>query len=131
MMPRVRDRFSSGSTALVIMICATPLLREAVADALKEIAEVRSFPAGGGDTDGLLHWLDPDAVVVDRSDEAEAASAFARETHAPLLHISLTERKLRLLQNNGWIEPAGDGASAEHLRNVLVGMIYGRGGNGR
>jgi hypothetical protein len=129
-MARVRDRSEREGRPLVIFICATPLLKEAIVDALEEIAEVQSFPAGGGDTNGLLRWLGPNAVVVDRSDEAEAAAPFAREAHAPLLHIALTERKLRLLRGNHWVEAAGDGASAEHLRNVLVGMMYGRGGNG-
>jgi hypothetical protein len=114
---------------LVAVICATPLLLEALTAAMGPTAEVRSFPAGGGDTDGLLRWLAPDAVVVDRAEEAEAAAAFARLSGAPLLHISLTECRLRVLSDSGWTEPAGDAGTAGHLRNVLVGMMFRRGGS--
>src|SRR5215210_6727711 len=104
---------------LVAVICATPLLCEAVAAALEGTADLQRFPAGGGDADGLLRGLAPDAVVVDRPEEADAAVAFARMSGAALLHISLSERRLLLLAEEGWREPRGDAASPRHLRNVL------------
>jgi hypothetical protein len=112
---------------LVVAVCAVPLLHEALAAALEDIAEVRSFPAHRGDTLGLLRGLHPDAVIVDAEDEAEAAASFARETTSPILHISLEERKLRVLRNGDW-EDAGNGrASPEEIRNILAAGLFARG----
>lgn len=116
---------------LVVAVCAVPLLHEALAATLEDIAEVRSFPAHRGDTLGLLRGLHPDAVIVDAEDEAEAAASFARETRSPILHISLEERKLRILRDGDW-EDAGNGrASPEEIRNILAAGLFARGGLGR
>jgi hypothetical protein len=112
---------------LVAVVCTVPLLEEALSAVLENIAEVRAFPADGGDTPGLLRSLQPDAVVVDTTEEAEAAADFAREAESPLVCILLREQKLRVLQNGGWEELEDDGASPEAIRNILVGGIFGRG----
>jgi hypothetical protein len=112
---------------LVAVLCGIPMVGEAVAAALDSIAEVRRFPAGRGDTTGLLSWLRPDAVVVDTDEEATGAARFARETGAPLVHVSLEGPKLRVLRGDGWEEVGAAGGSAEALRNVVVGAIFGRG----
>jgi hypothetical protein len=112
---------------LVAVVCSVPLLHEALSAALENIAEVHMFPADGGDTCGLLRSLQPDAVVVDTPEEAEAAADFAREAESPLVCVLLREQKLRVLQNGGWKEPDGDGASPEAIRNILVGGIFGKG----
>jgi hypothetical protein len=111
----------------VAVVCSVPLLHEALSAALENIAEVHAFPADGGDICGLLRSLQPDAVVVDTAKEAEAAADFAREAHSTLVCVLLREQKLRVLQNGGWVEPDGDGASPEAIRNILVGGIFGRG----
>lgn len=112
---------------LVAVVCSVPLLHEALSAALENIAEVHAFPADGGDTCGLLRSLQPDAVVVDTAEEAEAAADFAREAESTLVCVLLREQKLRVLQNGGWEEPDGDGASPEAIRNILVGGIFRRG----
>ena len=111
---------------LVVAVCAVPLLQEALSAALEDIAEVQSFPAHRGDTGGLLRSLNPDAVVVDAQDEAEAAVPFAHESKSPLVHISLAERKLRVLRNGDWEEAVSEGAP-EEIRNILAAGFFARG----
>jgi hypothetical protein len=112
---------------IVAVISAVPLLSEAVEQALDGIAEVRSFPAGGGDTEGFLRFLHPDAVVVDSAAEARAAVRFAREEHATLVHVSLTDQRLRLLRTGGWVEYANGLASPERLRSALAAGLFRKG----
>jgi hypothetical protein len=114
------------SLPLVSVVSAVPMLREALADSLDEIAEVRDFPAGRRDTTGLLTWLSPDAVVVDSQSDVAEAAAFARESGTPLLRISYEDEKVHVLGSSGWIEPDGAGLSPEDIRNVLVGLLFGR-----
>src|SRR5919198_2481554 len=99
-MPTAEGR--GGAEPLVAVVCAVPLLYEAVATALDGIAEVRGFPAHRGDTAGLLHALRPDGVVVDAPDEAREAELFARSSHATVVHVQLTRRKLRVLVDGEW-----------------------------
>jgi hypothetical protein len=110
---------------LVAVVCRVPLLSEALAAALEGIADVRRFPAGRGDTDGLLRALDPDAVVVDTETEAHEAIPFVVEAHVPLVQVSLKERTLRTFEDGHWHE-ADVGASAEAIRNAVVRGIFGR-----
>jgi hypothetical protein len=120
------DREPSGKP-LVVSVYAVPLLHEALTAALEDIADVQGFPAHRGDTLGLLRGLQPDAVVVDADDEAEAAASFARETKSPIVHISLKDRKLRILRNGGWEDAGNGGTSTEEIRNILVAGLYARG----
>jgi hypothetical protein len=113
---------------LVAVVSSAPLVGEALAASLEHHAEVRWFPAGAGDTAGLLDSLRPDAVVVDDEDEARAATPFARTSHVPLVHICLDGRKLRLLRNGGWEESTKADISPEAIRNVVVGGLYGERG---
>jgi hypothetical protein len=116
----------AGETeTLVAVVCRVPLLSEALEAALEGIAGVRWFPAGRGDTDGLLRALAPDAIVVDTEAEAHQAVPFALEKHVPLVQVSLRERSLRTFEDGHWHEPDED-ASPESIRNVLVGGIFGR-----
>jgi hypothetical protein len=109
----------------VALLYSVPLLCEALASALDKIAEVQSFPAGRGDTVGLLCSLQPDAVVVDDAAEADEAQRWASRYRLPLVHVSLRERKLRLLRDGAWEE--SEGTSAEAIRNLLAGSIFTRG----
>jgi hypothetical protein len=119
---------SATDTALplVAVISGVPLLSEAVEEALQGMAEVRSFPAGGGDTDGFLRFLRPDAVVVDSADEARAAVRFVRDAGATLVHVSLPDQRLRLLRTGGWVEYANGSASPERLRSALAAGLLRR-----
>jgi hypothetical protein len=105
------------------LVYSVPLLCEALAAALENIAEVQAFPAHRGDTAGLLRWIRPDAVVVDDEDEAAQARGWAKRHGLPLVHVSLRDQKLRVLRNGDWEESPG--ATAESIRNVLAGSIYG------
>jgi hypothetical protein len=112
---------------LVVTLCTVPLLQEGLAVALGEIADLQAFPANGGDTVGLLRVLQPDAVVVDDADEAEAAATFADETRLPILHISLQDRTMRILRNGGWQAAGNARTSPEDLRNLLIASVLARG----
>src|SRR5436190_19648775 len=111
---------------LVAVFCRVGILYEALSPVLGTIAEVRQFPGQGGDTAGLLHWLRPDAIVVASPEEADEAMTFASEAQAPLVQVRLRERKLLVLRNGDWEEPESGGASAEAIRNIVLGGIYGR-----
>lgn len=115
----------NGSEPLVAVVCRVPLLYEALTAALDGVANVRRFPAGGGDTVGLLRALRPDAVIVDSEEEADEAAAFARESSSPLVHVSLHERTLRTLRDGRWHQAEED-ATPEAIRNAIVGGIFGR-----
>jgi hypothetical protein len=113
---------------LVAVVSGVPLLTEAVEEALQGMAEVRSFPAGGGDTASFLRFLRPDAVVVDSVEEARQATRFARDAGATLVHVSLRDQRLRLLRSGGWIEYANGSASPERLRSALAAGLLRKAG---
>jgi hypothetical protein len=113
---------------LVAVVSGVPLLTEAVEGALAGMAEVRSFPAGGGDTAGFLRFLKPDAVVVDSHEEAQQSARFARDAGVMLVHVSLPDQRLRLLRAGGWIEYVNGSASPERLRSVLAAGLLRKGG---
>ena len=109
----------------VAVLSHVPLVTNAIVDALESVAEVRAFAVQSGDTVGLLRSLRPDAVVVDGPETAEPAAKYARAADIPLLFISLRERKLRVLEGDGWRLEAGR-PSTESLRNALAEAIYRR-----
>jgi hypothetical protein len=111
---------------VVAVICRVPILGEAIAEALDSFAVVRRFPGTGGDTSGLLRWLAPDAVVVDSRSDADAAAAYAERTDAHVVHVSLEDGTLRVLDGGNWNRPEGVAACPEGIRNVLVGGLFGR-----
>lgn len=111
---------------LVAIVSGVPMLREALRNALDGIAEVRGFPAGQGDTAGVLRSLCPDAVVVDSEEEAESVAAFARETNSPLVLVSYRDEVVKVLGDSGWEESDDVGVTPEGIRNVLVAGIFGR-----
>lgn len=123
---RVSDLTEGRTDPLVVVICAAPLLCEALSSALDGIAAVRQFPASRGDTAGLLSSVRPDAVVVDSDDEAEAAAAFAAGDDAPVVHVSYRANTLRVFADGFWREPARAVATPEAVRNVIVGHLAGR-----
>lgn len=113
---------------LVAVICEAPLLAEGVSAAVGDVMTVQSFPAAGGDTRGLLSALVPDGIVVDRADEAAKAEPFASERNLPLVQVSLAERSLRVYGDGRW-RPAEVAPSADGVRTLLVGGIFGKGRN--
>ena len=115
----------SGARPLVAVVCRVPVIGEAIGASLASVADVQTFPARRGETLGLLRWLRPDGVVVDSDEDAEEAHEFARTDELPVVHVSLRERKLRLLRGSRW-EDADADASPEGVRNVLLAGIFGR-----
>lgn len=113
------------SPPLIAVLSSVPLLREALAQPLEDVAEVRVFPAGRGDTAGLLRSLAPDAIVVDNEAEAEEAATFARESNTPVVLVSYRDECLLVLTDEGW-EKREETVSGEGIRNVLVGRLFGR-----
>jgi hypothetical protein len=113
---------------LVVVLCAVPLLAEALGGAI-DFAEVRSFATGHGDIAGLLSWLKPDAVLVDDETAAAAAAEVSGDRGIPVLHLSPRERSLRMFRNGVW-EDVDHGADPdpEMVRNVLAGALFARGG---
>ena len=113
---------------LVAVVCAVPLLGEAVRSAL-EFADVQTFSAGGGDLDGLVRWLRPDALVVDSETDAVQAAAFARDYDLPVLHIAMRDGVLRLCRHGEWEDVANsEGPTPELIRNVVAGVLFAREG---
>jgi hypothetical protein len=111
---------------LVAVVCAVPLLAEAMISAL-DFAEVRPFNGRGGDISGLLQWLRPDAVVVDSDEGARDALAYATDEVVPVLHVDARRRTLRLYRAGGWLDVASDeGPTPEAIRNAIAGALYGR-----
>jgi hypothetical protein len=113
---------------LVALVCAIPLLAEAVRSELG-FAEVITLADRGGDIGGLLRWLQPDAVVVDNDEAAAGAATYALEHELPVVHISPQKQALFLFQEGAW-EDIGDseGPTPENVRNVIVGALYAGGG---
>jgi hypothetical protein len=109
---------------LVALLYSVPMLREALESALDSVVELRAFPARRGDVAGLLRSVKPDAIVVDDEKEADAVRAWAKRHGRPVVHVSLRDQKIRVLQNGSWEESAG--AAAESIRNVLAGSLYGQ-----
>ena len=111
---------------LAAVLYSVPLLCEAIASALENVAEVWTFPARRGDTVGLLRSVRPDAVVVDDPIEAADVKGWAESQDIPLVEICLQKHKIRVLQGGEWKESAG--TSAESIRNAVAGSLYARGG---
>jgi hypothetical protein len=109
---------------LVLAICDTPLLCEAVASAVEGAAIVRGFPAGRMDTAGLIAHVRPDAVVVDAQEEADSLEPLARETGIPLIHVMLGARQVRALRDDEWREYENPENSLTEIRNVLIGELF-------
>jgi prephenate dehydratase len=115
---------NEASLPIVVVVSGVPLLSQGVESALEGIAEVRSFPAGSGETADFLRLLQPGAVVVDSAEEAEAASGFARETRTMLVQVSLRDHKLRLMHDGRWQELPNGSASPERIRSAVAAGIY-------
>jgi hypothetical protein len=114
----------SARQPLVALLYSVPLLCEALSSALDEIADVQAFPAGRGDTVGLLRSIRPDAIVVDDRDEAESARRWARRHHVPLVRVGLREQTIDILRNGDWDQRPCP--TAESIRNALAESLYGR-----
>jgi hypothetical protein len=121
---------SDPTRARVVVISATPLLGEAVAAEMRPHADVRVYPAGAGDTAGLLKWTAPDCIVVDTDGEAEQIEEYARDRRIVALHVVLGRHVVRVLRDDGWEQIDNPDDSPDLIRNVLVGGMFTTGGRG-
>jgi hypothetical protein len=106
---------------LVLAVCATPLLPEAVGAALEGVATVRGFPAGRGDTRGLVARVSPDIVIVDT--DVEAAALETLVPGVPIVHVVLDEQQVRLCRDGMWEDVPNPDNSLAQIRNVLFGEL--------
>jgi hypothetical protein len=121
-------RPSERTRPFVAVVCAVPLLGEAVRSAL-DFADVQTFAANGGDLDGLLRWLRPDALIVDHAESAEQATPFAVEHELPVVHLSVAEPLLRIHRRGAWeVIGNGEGPTPEAIRNIVAGAVFARAG---
>lgn len=110
----------------VVVLCAVPLVGEALCDALEGIAECKVLTARQPDISGLLRSLQPDAIVVVDEAEGAAAESYVSSAEIAVVLVSLRERKLRLLQDGRWEDADEFDASPEAIRNLVARSIYGR-----
>jgi hypothetical protein len=109
---------------VVLAVTETPLLTETLKGALDGIAVLRLLPAGLSDLDDLVRHIAPDAVVVDTEEAATCLAPAAAECAAPLVHISLKTRELRVFRESEWRAFPSWETSPNSIRNVLIGVIY-------
>src|SRR5438874_12084806 len=84
---------------LVAVVYSVPLLCEAIASALDDIAEVRTFPGRCDDVVGLLRSVRPDAVVVDDPIESAQIRGWAEKQDLTPADNCLGEVTIRVLRN--------------------------------
>ena len=111
---------------LIAIVCAIPLLGQALCDALDELAECKVIPARQDDIAGLLKSMQPDAIVVDAEDEAESAATYSRFARIPVIHVDLSAHMLRLYEDGRWEYAEDLEASPEGIRNLVASGLYGR-----
>ena len=104
---------------LILAISDAPLLVEALAQDLDGTAVVCRFPAGREDPCGLVAHVTPDAIVVDRRQEAEELEAL----DVPLVHVLIEGRAVRAHRADGWHEFPNPDVSPAGIRNVLLGEL--------
>ncbi len=115
---------SAAGQPLVAFVCRAPVLSEALTASLALVANVRSFPAGRPDPEGLVRALRPDALVVDDRAEADRLATYARSARTPLILIAAEDNELRVLGSEGWdVVTYGDGIAG--IRNLLIAQLFG------
>jgi hypothetical protein len=121
-------RQSERTRPFVAVVCSVPLLGEAMRSVL-EFADVQPFAAKGGDVDGLLRWLRPNALIVDNAESADEAIPYAAEHELPVVHLGVTECLLRVYRGGAWeIVSNGEEPKPEAIRNVVAGAVFSREG---
>jgi hypothetical protein len=104
---------------LILAISEAPLLVEALAQDLDGTAVVCRFPAGREDARGLVAHVAPDAVVVERREDADDLASL----DLPLVHVLVERRTVRARRSDGWHEYPNPDASPAAIRNVLLGEL--------
>jgi hypothetical protein len=114
------------SRPLVVTISELPIFYEAVAGTLGDRATVQALRPVGRDTEVVLRAIDPDAVIVDNAQDAQAAVESALEQGFPIVHISSQDSVLRVLGPSGsWSEWGMSPMGSEALWNILRSTTLG------
>lgn len=112
---------ATSQKPLVAVVTTIPLVAEAIADAI-EFADVRVFE-GARDTEALLRWVQPDAVVADGEVDAAVAAAFGAARGTIVVHLDMSRRQLRVREGDTWREPESGALDVDAVRNVLAGEL--------
>lgn len=116
---------------LVLALIVTPLLTELLHDLLDEVAQLRHFPAGSPDLDGLVRHTMPDALIVDSDQDAPELCGVADELSVPLVQILLPSHEARVFRDGRWNPLPLPIESPMTIRNLLLGELFHASANGR
>ncbi len=112
----------------MVTISSVPIFYEAVAGSLRDRAAVQALKPVGRDTEVVLRAIDPDAVVVDNLQDAQAATESALEQGFPIVHVSSENSVLRVLGPSGcWSEQGLPPMGSEAFWNILRTTTLGAG----
>jgi hypothetical protein len=118
---------AASTSPLVVVVCSVPMIVEALRETLATFADVQSFPARTG-TAGLLRSIRPAAAVVDNNDDRAEAEDVARELGFPLVHISLTQRRIRVFRGGEWhVAGVDDAVRPETVRDAIAAGLFAKG----
>jgi len=115
------------SRPLVVTISDVPIFYEAIARSLRDRATVHPLTPVGHDTDVVLRAVAPDVVIVDSSQNAQAAAQSAAEQGFRIVHVSSEDSVLRVLGPGGWAEQGLPAMGTEAFWNILSAATLGAG----
>jgi hypothetical protein len=116
---------------LVLALIVTPLLTDLLHDLLDEVAQLRHFPAGSPDLDGLVRHTMPDALIIDSDQDAPELCGVADELSVPLVQILLPSHEARVFRDGQWNPLPLPIESPMTIRNLLLGELFHASANGR
>lgn len=105
---------------LVAVVYTVPLLCEALA----ELADVQTFRSGLG-TASLLASLRPSVVIVDSDADAAVARAYAAQSRATAIHVSLVDNVVRVLRDGEWSAGDAGASSPDAVRACVASNLFG------
>jgi hypothetical protein len=114
---------ATRSRPLVVVLYEVPLFVEALDGLFEGLADVRPVPRDGS-AEPLVHWLRPDALIVDGP--VGFAPDYADAAEVPVVHVDLHESRLGVRSEGRWVD-AGADTSPEAIRSALVASLVGEG----
>jgi hypothetical protein len=109
------------SRPFVVVVWSAPPVRDGVISLLDGAADVRGFRSGSAGTLAFLRLFNPDVVVIDTVEEADAAIEFVGESGAQLVRVD--EPKLQVFGGDGWEQQSENGVAP---LEAIQGLILGR-----
>ena len=108
---------------LVAVLYRVPLFAEAMLGAFEGFADVQVVPAGR-DSEGVLRWLEPDALVLD-GDPSALELDWGGGTRTAIVAVDLELSELRVRHDGDW-DAASTDTSPTAIRNaVIAGLAEG------